>query len=606
MHKAFLGVEPARIQWREIERNGKTYSAPYSPNFDDIYFNTQDGIAESEYVFIQGNRLSERFSKHPSNFSIFETGFGSGLNFLLTAKLWQSINPSGHLHYYSVEQFPVLPKDLVRIYQELDLDNHFIEPLLKKYPPILPGVFPIEISSQITLHLIFYPLDKALKEIALNDKAYFDAWFLDGFAPSKNPTMWHKGLWHFMALKAVNLENTKTTVATFTAASEVRRMLQNYGFEVSKRKGFGFKREMLTAEFNKKKLSTPKPNLASIYCETKLPPKKVAIIGTGLAGTALAYQLNKNNIEVHLFEKASSIATGASKMPALLAMPNLSIDHNSFSQLTFTGLKFISEFLVERPTLLKAKQALQLISDKYSRYQLEQYFDIYKNRTDIKLVDDSSWADFALQLFAVQVNGPELCQAFVKDIPESQIHFDRDIQSLEQLAEFDQIVISAGHHQLDLGLPSRLPATMPLRGQLTGIKAPKLLQSPINYDQHLFQEQQEWYLGATFESLASDELFNEDDEKNINHANKQFNLTLSLKHKTKSYAGVRASSFDRFPFCGLFTQAKKQSIWLNYGYGTRGLCLSLLGAEVICSSMLNKTLPISKTLLQRLNPLRTN
>ncbi|NVJ66274.1 MAG: tRNA (5-methylaminomethyl-2-thiouridine)(34)-methyltransferase MnmD [Gammaproteobacteria bacterium] len=609
MHKAFLGVEPAtiewkQVEWREIEKNGAQQFAPYSPQFDDVYFNTQDGIAESKYVFIEGNQLEQRFAEQPDSFSIFETGFGSGLNFLLTANLWQQLNPSGHLNYYSVEQFPIQTSDLVRIYQELNLESDFFEPLIAQYPPLLPGVFPINISSNITLHLIFYPLEKALKEVALNNSQKIDAWFLDGFAPSKNPQMWHKGLWHFMALNAINEAPRQTSVATFTSASEVRKMLQHYGFEVTKRKGFGYKREMLAAKFAEKKLSTPKANLASDYSLPRQKPNKVAVIGAGLAGTSLAYQLNQQGVEVHIFDKSPQLAAGASKMPALLAMPNLSIDHNSFSQLTFAGLNSISDFLSKHPYLLRADKAVQLASEKYSEFQLKNYLDIYQNRIDIKKSAKSSLYDFAIELMALQVNGPELCDAFIRQIPIQQIHLNSKVRNLDQLQEFDQIVIATGYSDLLQTIGLQLPSVMPLRGQITAVKAKYSLGHPINYDGHLFQEKEDWILGATFETNHDDSLNKDDDLLNIEQANRQFALGLSSSKISKSYAGIRASSFDRFPYCGFYTEHNGQNIWLNYGYGTRGLCLSLLGAEVISCAMLNKTLPISKTLLQKISPRR--
>lgn len=604
MHKAFLGVEPAKIQWREIDRNGTKQFAPYSPEFDDIYFNTLDGIAESQYVFIEGNNLEERFKAKPSTFAIFETGFGSGLNFLLSANLWQQTNPSSHLNYYSVEQFPIQTSDLERIYQELELESNLAKQLIDNYPPILPGIFPIKITANITLYLIFYPLEKALKEIALNENQKIDAWFLDGFAPSKNPTMWHKGLWHFMALNAINSDERTTSVATFTAASEVRKMLQHYGFEVTKRTGFAYKREMLTASFNEKQLSTPKPNLASDFSLKRSKPQKVAIIGAGLAGTSLAYELNRHAIEVHLFEQSNSIAAGASKMPALLAMPNLSIDHNSYSQLTFAGFKMINDFVKSHKELAYANKAIQLESEKYSQFQLNKYLEIYQDRIEIYQAKACSLYSFGLELPALQVNGKELCQEFIKNLPSSQIHLNNKFESLEAFKDFDQIVIATGYSELIKQLD--LPTVMPLRGQLSCVKSNFKLDKPINYDGHLFQHNDQWVLGATFENSGDGSLRNEDNLKNIEQANHQFGFDIKATKKIESYAGIRASSYDRFPFCGIYQTNNQQSIWLNYGYGTRGLCFSLLGAEIISSAMLNKTQPVSKTILQRLSPKRLN
>ncbi|WP_251359626.1 tRNA (5-methylaminomethyl-2-thiouridine)(34)-methyltransferase MnmD [Kangiella sp. TOML190] len=627
MHNAFQAVEPAKLEWRQIARNGSNYLAPYSTAFDDIYFNTHNGIEESEYVFLQGNQLEERFSKQPKQFTIFETGFGSGLNFLLSASLWEQTNPNGKLDYYSVEQFPIKPDDLSKIYQQLKLKEllnpfiaNIIDKLLTDYPPILPGVYPIQISSKITLHLLFFPLEQALKEIAVNASFSVDAWFLDGFAPSKNPQMWHKGLWHFMALhshsaNASDPNNTQSSsVATFTAASQVRKMLQYYGFEVIKRQGFGHKREMLTAKFVKKELSTPKPNLASSYLETRKPTKKIAIIGAGLAGCSSAYVLQKAGFAVEIFEQGSKLASGASKMPALLASPNFSIDHNSFSQLTFSGFYRLQQFFAEHSELVDAKQVLQLANEKYSDHQLQQYLELYQNRLHSEL----RWSSIenktprpttverkALLSPAIQINGEKLCEYWLKTIPSKHIHLNHKITSLDQLSGFDCLIIASGHGSLlnNLGL-SELPAVMPLRGQLTSIKAPYRLDLPINYQGHLFQEDEQWHLGASFDNSLDESVWPADNQKNIELANQELGLALPANQKCSSKVGIRASSFDRFPFCGFYQNSEQQTIWLNYGYGTRGLNLTLLCAEVIAASLQNKTLPLSKNLLQRLSPKR--
>ena len=67
-----------------------------------------------------------------------------------------------------------------------------------------------------------------------------DAWFLDGFAPSKNPDMWNEQLYQQM----FRFTKPQGTFATFTAASAVRKGLENAGFDITKRKGFGKKTGM--------------------------------------------------------------------------------------------------------------------------------------------------------------------------------------------------------------------------------------------------------------------------------------------------------------------------------------------------------------------------
>lgn len=636
MHNAFSGVSPASIEWRESKQDQQSRIAPYSFLFDDIYFNPLDGVAESQYVFLEGNKLASRFQSihqksEQTSFTVFETGFGSGLNFLLTADLWrkaQAINNNQQqtkkLYYYSVEQYPLNKNDLIKLHQFLseqeDYKQHtssiHLEQLYDHYPPILPGVYSLDIAKDIQLTLLYFPLNQALKKIAVNDAFKVDAWFLDGFAPSRNPDMWSKSLWHFMALYAHSKNNStktetkSTSFATFTAASHVRKMLENYGFLPEKRKGFAKKREMLVGNFNKKSLSTPKKNLAHDYLKNRIKPYKVAIIGAGLAGSSLAYYLAKNNIPFELFEHSNEPAANASSMPALLATPNLSRDHNHFSQLTFQGFYQLNKFLKENPELINATEALQLTSEKYSAFLLEQLLATYQNRLDNALSWQNFYNNTGLKIPALQINGPLFCQALLSKVNPKNIHLNHTVQNLDELADFDHIILCTGHSTLmkDSSTFKKLPSTMPLRGQLTAItpttvQANKFNQA-INYDQHLFCYQKALILGATFATSSDPTPKKTDDKINIEAANTRFNADINAHQISNNWVGIRASTYDRFPFIGLHQKSDTQSIWLNYGYGTRGLSLSLLGANIISSSLSNQTLPIGKHLLQKLSPKR--
>ena len=67
---------------------------PWSVRFEDIYYSQSDGLAESRYVFLQGNRVDKKWQKKHI-FRISETGFGTGLNFLATWQLWRKTGVHG-------------------------------------------------------------------------------------------------------------------------------------------------------------------------------------------------------------------------------------------------------------------------------------------------------------------------------------------------------------------------------------------------------------------------------------------------------------------------------------------------------------------------------
>lgn len=628
MHNAFLGVEPANIEWRPAKiREGSTESpplVPYSKQFNDIYFDSRDGKSETDYVFLDGNKLPQRFEAlTEGSFTIVETGFGTGLNLLRTCELWRNTQKDSRaiLNFISIEQYPISPDDLQKMYLALGVESEFTEELLAQYPPAMPGVYTIQLPYRIKLTLILCPIDKALKEFAAGSEFKVDAWYLDGFAPSKNPEMWSKGLLHFMALHGVNSEQRQTTFATFTAASMVRKQLRHYGFEVAKQKGFGFKREMLVGNFQNKTISSPHPTLADSYFISNTPkPAKVAVIGAGLAGCSTAHSLHQRDIEVHIFESGNSLASGASKMPALLATPNISLDHNAFSQLTFLGMSQLENFLHthknDSPQLSYSKTCLQLGSEKYSEYQLEHYVETYRQRywspdlfqwTKTRIVNQDHRG---LLMPGILVNGSQFCEALVASIPKQQIHLNHKVKSLEELKEFDHIVLATGHGNLLLKLADDEPSLSPLRGQLTELQqhpGKRLgLDYPINYDGHLFEYENKLIVGATFDMSLDQTINLEDRVKNIEQANERFGLQLKQKNCT-DWVGIRATTYDRFPYCGPLKVKTELSpmIWTNYGMGTRGFCLSLLCGEVIASAINKEVIPLPKYLLQRISPQRT-
>jgi tRNA 5-methylaminomethyl-2-thiouridine biosynthesis bifunctional protein len=176
-------------------------------------------------------------------FTIIETGFGTGLNFLCATRLWlDTAPPEAILHFISVEKFPLTFEDIsIALQAWPDLD--FVKaPLLAQYPSLIGGNETIALfDHRVQLTLLIGDATTELSHIPNKP----DAWFLDGFAPAKNPDMWQTALFAQMA----RLSHHNTTFATFTSAGVVRRGLISAGFAVNKRTGFGKKREMLTGHY---------------------------------------------------------------------------------------------------------------------------------------------------------------------------------------------------------------------------------------------------------------------------------------------------------------------------------------------------------------------
>jgi tRNA 5-methylaminomethyl-2-thiouridine biosynthesis bifunctional protein len=217
---------------------------PYSTQFEDVYFSTENGLEETDYVFLQGNQLKERWQNAAlQTFTIVETGFGTGLNFMCTAKLWLENAPkNAELHFISIEKFPLSLEDIIKTTKMWPTLADISDSFIALYQQRIEDKFKKEKSgflgnTNIKLTLLINDVSNCINDI--NCKV--DAWFLDGFSPAKNPEMWNQMLFFKMA----NLANDGCTFATFTASGKVRRGLTEAGFNVTKKAGFGKKREML-------------------------------------------------------------------------------------------------------------------------------------------------------------------------------------------------------------------------------------------------------------------------------------------------------------------------------------------------------------------------
>lgn len=209
-----------------------------SAQYDDVYFSAQDGLAETRHVFLAGNDLPAAWAGRSDEFVIAETGFGTGLNFLAAWKLFEETADAGAtLHYISVEKFPLSGSVIAAELEGWSVDlQPFLNQYLKAYGQEIQKTQEIQITDRVTLTLLIGDVSDVLQEIQFAA----DCWFLDGFSPANNPDMWNANVFAQVA----RLTKDGGSFATFTAAGFVRRGLAYFGFEVSKKAGFGRKREM--------------------------------------------------------------------------------------------------------------------------------------------------------------------------------------------------------------------------------------------------------------------------------------------------------------------------------------------------------------------------
>ncbi|MGL6162606.1 FAD-dependent 5-carboxymethylaminomethyl-2-thiouridine(34) oxidoreductase MnmC [Microbulbifer sp.] len=342
----------ADIEWRD---DGQ----PLSRAFDDIYFSNTSGLEESRYVFLQQNRLPERWAELPegAGFTIGETGFGTGLNFLAAWQLWLDTAPTdARLHFISVEKYPLHSADLQRALDLWPQLQPLAGQLLRDYPPLLAtGVHRLHFG-RVCLTLVIGEASEALRSLRLEDERrdrLVDAWFLDGFAPARNPAMWTPELFGNMAA----LSKPGATFATFTCAGLVKRGLKGAGFGLEKVPGYGRKREMLRGQLEKTKeatftvtpwhlpsgpgtVGTRDPGDAGFRCgDSRQHPadargailepgknlarapgsrvpgpgsRQIAVIGAGISGATAAHALAERGLRVRVFEQGPGPGSGAS------------------------------------------------------------------------------------------------------------------------------------------------------------------------------------------------------------------------------------------------------------------------------------------------------
>ncbi len=230
---------------------------PCSTEFTDAYFSGADGLAEAHHVFLDGNQLTTRWlSLAPDAiFTIIETGFGTGLNFLAAAKLWFDKAPArATLHFIATERHPLSPQDMHRALAAWPTLSGLAAQLIDQYPALVPGFHRLDLvdadnNKRIALTLIFGNTEHALEELsACHNPAFkhqqrftIDAWFLHGFAPAKNPAMWTDTLFQGIA----SLSQQHTTFSTYTSAGVVYQGLQAAGFTATRMADYNGKGDML-------------------------------------------------------------------------------------------------------------------------------------------------------------------------------------------------------------------------------------------------------------------------------------------------------------------------------------------------------------------------
>ena len=214
-----------------VEQRSQCRTAvPFSEHYRDRYFSSNGGFAESCHVFLTGNRLPDRFR---DGFQLAELGFGTGRNLLVSLKAWLDKGQRGTLFYTGFES-RLLSVHEIRSALSTMPELSELSPLL--LAPLQDGRSRFSIGTMMVSIII-----GDARHTVPNWQGIADAWFLDGFAPDRNPEMWEASL-----LAAVAKHTSPGgSFATYTSSGLVRRNLLDAEFNVLRVGGFARKRHML-------------------------------------------------------------------------------------------------------------------------------------------------------------------------------------------------------------------------------------------------------------------------------------------------------------------------------------------------------------------------
>lgn len=625
-------LTPAQLRW-----DGDT---PEATQFGDIYFSRENGLEESRFVFLEGNKLCERWQQLPekSSFTIGETGFGTGLNFLLAWQLWQqTAPPDAQLFFISTELFPLTRNDLERALSFWPELAPLAAQLLQQYPSLTPGFHWLRFAdSRVTLLLLLGDANETLPQL---NACAVDAWFLDGFAPAKNPQLWQEDfLCHIAALSKHG-----TTLATFTAAGQVRRDLAALGFHVGKTSGYGRKREMIVAEF----IAAEPKNIAphdTPWLQHKTVqsiPSQVAVIGAGLAGCHIARALAERGIHVFVYEQHAQPAQEASGNPQGALYTKLSSNAAALSRFSLASYQYATRhyqnFAMKNAVHTCGLLQLQDVCDEQlqaffaGNHELLHWLDA-EQATEKTGIDMARGGWFLPQ--AGWINPQNLCNILL-DHPLITTHFNTDITDLQHgaVAKTEHIVITCANHSAKFPETSWLPLR-PVRGQISTLPSTstsRKLQCVICDEGYLTPASNNQHcIGASFIPGDKDTSLRIDEQQHNLSLLADISTTLRDEWKEAELQGraaLRCTTPDHLPMVGalpdrnaflhdyaeLRHNAKAviatagsyiEGKWILTGLGGRGLCYIPLAAELLASQILQQPCPLPRNIQMALAPAR--
>lgn len=594
-----LALTPARVQrcadggWRNSD-------------YDDVYFQVGHSHAESRFVFLEKNRIEERIAAlwdaardgaRNGRLVVAELGFGTGLNMLLVCQLWRQIadlyadvapDCRPRLFLASIEKHPIEKSDLTELHAawpDLAAESAAV---LAQYPALVRGFHTLALSDDIRLLLAFGDVRDMLPSLEI--KA--DAWFLDGFTPSKNPAMWDESLYaHLWRCTAEG-----GTLSTFSSAGHVRRALATAGYSARKVKGYGIKWSMTVAQ----KDSAPLP---------AQPLPRVAVIGAGIAGASAAFALAERGCTVTVYDRHAAPAAEASGNDVGIIYPKLTVDAAPMGQLYSHAFCYTTTLLGRLGVASWNPCGVTKTDDD----------DAARART-AKLMGNHAYpADFA----APHTDGMFFARGGTiapPDFVARLLHHPRitcvygAAVMPDTVRDADITLLASANATADFAIAGHLPVR-PLRGQIVSLRpttASAALAHVVCHEGYITPViNGVHYAGATFQKEAPpagapDHLSAPRDDDNITIvdalARRLPHLGFSHSDIIAGRAAYRATTPDKLPMAGPLEN--DSTVYVMTGFGAHGLTTAPLCGAVVTSLICGDPLPIPRTLLEYLLPAR--
>ena len=617
---------------------------PVADHFDDVYFSNDSGIDETQHVFVAGNDLAERWQqwRNPT-FVIAETGFGTGLNFLVAMRAFNEFraanpdHPLKRLYFITTEKFPLPQQDMQRALEAFPALKDEAQALASLYPMGLEGCHRLHFDNHsTTLDLWIGDVHELLPQWHSPVNGLIDAWFLDGFAPSKNPDMWTDALFSQMA----RLSKTGTTFGTFTAAGIVKRGLAGVGFTIKKRNGFGRKRDMLTGVFDQDhenvqhKLRLPAGPYYRYVNGSLDKTSKVAVVGSGLAAATACLALVKRGICTTLYFDGDTLASGASGNPQGGFYPQLHSEASIASRIQAHSFLYARQAYDHTIEHAKACGLADVAHDFCGVIQLSFNDKVAERQNKLAAADVwpealikpvnskevSDIANLALPYSGLYIglggwlSPPQLVTAMIEEALQSgkltlkpnhtyvsheavettkqrvQIRFNLDSAENEEVITADHLILALGAGAVNAsdfdslslrpvrGQVEAIPTQMPIE-QLNTVLCHKGYMTPVFEGRHA--------LGSTYvkNDLSTDVRGDETEMNLATHEQALANTDIvqALQHDGKARAATRLGSPDHQPVVGALHNFDS----LKELYTMLGVGKPLTSAPVLPSSVVS-------------------